>query len=127
MASKFFLVTGGNGYVAMHVLNQLLQKGYRVRTTLRNPDDSSKSDAIKKLAETHAQSIEIVKADLLDADAWLHAVKDITTVIHVASPLLVKEPTDEAEIQNVIMKPAIDGTLNVLKAFQSIRWSLNVL
>lgn len=116
MASKFFLVTGGSGYIAAHVINQLLQQGHRVRTTVRNPDDSHKVDPLKKLAENSKFPIEIVKADLLDTDVWHSVVKDINIVIHVASPLLVKEPTDEIEAHNLIIKPAVDGTLNVLKA-----------
>jgi len=31
------LVTGGTGFVARQTILQLLQKGYRVRTTVRNP------------------------------------------------------------------------------------------
>ena len=40
------------------------------------------------------------------------AVKDCTYVIHVASPLPPKNPTDEMEI----IGPAVEGTKNVLEA-----------
>ena len=61
----------------MHVINQLLQQGHRVRTTLRNLEDTTKVEPIKKLALNTKYPIEIVKADLLDADIWHSVVKDI--------------------------------------------------
>ena len=36
------LVTGANGYLAAHVVQQLLESGYRVRGTVRNPNDAEK-------------------------------------------------------------------------------------
>jgi nucleoside-diphosphate-sugar epimerase len=34
---KLVCVTGGNGYIASMLIKQLLQKGYAVNTTVRNP------------------------------------------------------------------------------------------
>ena len=34
--NKTVLVTGGTGFVGSHCILQLLQKGYKVKTTLRN-------------------------------------------------------------------------------------------
>ena len=30
------LVTGGSGFIALHCIDQLLEKGYSVRTTIRS-------------------------------------------------------------------------------------------
>ncbi len=35
MRSEFVLVTGGSGFVGAHCIAQLLNAGYRVRTTMR--------------------------------------------------------------------------------------------
>ena len=43
------LVTGVNGYIASHVANQLLHRGYKVRGTVR---DLSKGKWMKDLSET---------------------------------------------------------------------------
>jgi uncharacterized protein YbjT (DUF2867 family) len=37
MGSELVLVTGGSGFVGAHIIVQLLNAGYRVRTTLRHP------------------------------------------------------------------------------------------
>ena len=39
------LVTGGSGFIALHCIDQLLDKGYSVRTTIRS---ESRIDEIKK-------------------------------------------------------------------------------
>jgi nucleoside-diphosphate-sugar epimerase len=36
MSSKLVLVTGGSGFIGVHCILQLLQAGYRVRTTVRS-------------------------------------------------------------------------------------------
>jgi anthocyanidin reductase len=35
--SKTACVTGGNGYIASALIKMLLEKGYAVKTTVRNP------------------------------------------------------------------------------------------
>jgi anthocyanidin reductase len=36
---KTACVTGGNGYIASALIKMLLQKGYAVKTTVRNPGE----------------------------------------------------------------------------------------
>lgn len=35
------VITGANGYIASHIVDQFLQHGYRVRGTVRNPKKSA--------------------------------------------------------------------------------------
>lgn len=105
------LVTGASGYLASHVVNTLLKDGYRVRGTVRSLKDEKKVNPLKDLAN-NSESLELVEADLLNADCWRHAVKDCEVVMHVASPLPIETPSDE----QLVLGPAINGTLNVLNA-----------
>ena len=36
MDKKLVVVTGGSGFIAVHIILQLLQQGYAVRTTVRS-------------------------------------------------------------------------------------------
>ena len=51
-------------------------------------------------------------ADLLDPESIDRAVEGCNYVIHTASPLPVRPPKDE----NMLIKPAVEGTLTVLEA-----------
>ena len=55
---------------------------------------------------------QIVQADLTDADSWVAACKGISHVMHVASPAPARVPKDD----NELVKPAVEGTRNVLAA-----------
>ena len=65
-----------------------------------------------KLCPEAKHPLELVEADLLTADCWLPAVKDCQYVIHIASPIPLGNPEHEDEV----IKPAVDGTVNVLRA-----------
>jgi nucleoside-diphosphate-sugar epimerase len=67
---------------------------------------------LRKLYENSKHELELVEADLLNEQSWLNAVKDCTYVIHTASPFPATQPDDE----NKLIKPAMDGTLFVLRA-----------
>ncbi len=98
------LVTGASGFLASHVIDQLVRAGHRVRGTLRSLRDESKVDLVRRLAPRDAKyPLELVEADLLDAAAWARAVQDMDFVIHLATPV-VRDPTIPAE---EIIKPAM--------------------
>jgi dihydroflavonol-4-reductase len=107
------LVTGGSGFVAVHVILQLLAAGHQVRTTVRHPDRSK--DVLAMLHQGGAPSVDqlaFFTADL-EADAgWPQAIAGCDYVLHVASPLPAQVPRDE----NELIVPAREGTLRVLRA-----------
>ncbi|KAG7152306.1 Aldehyde reductase 2 like protein [Verticillium longisporum] len=41
-SEQTILVIGANGYIALHIINELLQSGYRVRGTVRSQKASDK-------------------------------------------------------------------------------------
>lgn len=106
------LVTGASGFVAKHVIGQLLSLGYRVRGTVR---DRSKLRnilaAMDELAPGTENRLEIVEADLLDDAGWPEAMEDVAAVMHVATVIVGEEPKDPA----VVIRPAVEGTERVLR------------
>lgn len=106
------LVTGASGFIATNIIKQLLELGYRVRGTVRSLKDEKKVAPLRKLAENSRFELELVEADLMKEETWLSAVKECTFVLHTASPLPMKAPKHEDEL----IKPAVNGTLFVLKA-----------
>lgn len=111
------LVTGVTGYVGAHVAQQLLLHGYEVRGTVRDASNNDKMDKLKQqitkgLPEENLPKLEFVEADLLKEDSWPAVVAGCQYVCHVASPFPLLIPNDP----DSIIKPAVDGTLAVLKA-----------
>jgi nucleoside-diphosphate-sugar epimerase len=107
------LVTGGTGFVGLHVVHQLLLKGYKVKTTVRNLNRKDEVfDALKNAGIKSVDDLEFVKADLLKDDNWDEAANGCDYVIHVASPMSAANPKDE----NEVIRPAVEGTMRVLKA-----------
>ncbi|KAH6821341.1 Rossmann-fold superfamily protein [Perilla frutescens var. hirtella] len=104
-------VTGAGGYVASWLIKLLLSQGYTVNGTVRNPGDD-KNAHLGKL-ENAGEKLRLFKADLLDYDSILAAVKGCDGVFHVASPAL-SGSVSNPEVE--IVEPAVKGTLNVLKA-----------
>ncbi len=94
MDSKLVLVTGGGGYLALHVINQFVKEGHKVRTTVRNLDDKSKIESIKNAAKDGKNPIEFFAADLLKPETWAAPVKGCDIVMHVASPFPSSQPSD---------------------------------
>ena len=106
------LVTGGSGFIALHCIDQLLEKGFMVRTTIRS---ESRKEEINKAMDKYPnldQNLEFHICDLLKDEGWEAAVDGCDYVLHVASPFILEVPSDE----NVLIKPAVDGTLRVLNA-----------
>lgn len=105
------LVTGANGHVAQHMLEQLLRiPSLKVRGTVR----SSASEAVLQPVFGNYMangSLEIVKIpDITQEGAFDTALRDCTHVAHVASPLVVGSTNVEEEV----LKPALQGTLSLL-------------
>lgn len=112
-SEKLVLVTGGNGFVGIYCILQLLQQGYKVRATIRSLN--KKNDVIAMLKNAGINdfnNLSFVETDLLKDDNWDEAVKGCDYVLHVASPIFLKLPEHEDEM----IKPAVDGTRRVLKA-----------
>ena len=104
------LVTGGSGYLAGFVVIQLLEAGRAVRTTIRN---LSRADEVRATLERHVptQRLSFHAANLLSDAGWDEAMDGCGQVIHVASPMPVREYRNQD-----LEKPAREGVRRVLEA-----------
>lgn len=110
---KTVLVTGGSGFVGGHAIVQLLQKGYKVKTTIRSIAKKDKViEMLKNGGIQNFEDLEFVETDLSDDKNWDKATANCDYVLHIASPIHLTVPKDE----NEMIRPAVDGTLRVLKA-----------
>ncbi|WP_207212109.1 SDR family oxidoreductase [Promicromonospora panici] len=106
------LVTGATGFVAGHVIEELIRGGHQVRGTVRSLRDPARVAHLHRIADALGGSIELVEANLSDDAGWGDAVAGQEYVLHTASPFPATPPRDEAEL----IGPAVDGTLRVLNA-----------
>lgn len=110
MAGETVLVTGASGFIAAHVVQQLVEQGYKVIGTVRS---DAKGDFFKKQYGDKFD-YEIVK-DISTLDAFDHVFKahpDIVYVLHTASPFHFKSTDHEKDL----LIPAINGTRSALTA-----------
>jgi len=78
MYSKKYLVTGGTGFIGSALVKRLVKEGHKVRVLDNN---------IRGLAENLKEiedKIEIVTADIRDANTVQNAIKGVDSVIHLA-------------------------------------------
>ena len=109
------LVTGSSGFIASHCVKQLLESGvYTVRGTVRSLKNEETVNAIRSIVPDAKYPVELVEAELLNADSWKDAVRGCSYVLHVASPF----PPASTNIQdeNTVITPAVEGVKNVLNA-----------
>ncbi|XP_076435321.1 uncharacterized protein LOC143275231 [Babylonia areolata] len=115
------LVTGASGFLAGHVVKTLQEAGYKVRGTVRSAKNADKVKHLHGICPDAAYPLELVEADLTDPDCWERAVNGMKFVIHVASPFPLERPKNEDEV----IRPAVDGTLNVLRACANFAASIS--
>lgn len=111
--SDTVVVTGVSGFLASHVAVQLLEAGYRVRGTVRDPGKSDTTrKAILAAIPDAEDRLDLVGADLTSDEGWDAAVSGARYVMHTASPFPIETPKTDAEL----VEPARQGTLRVLQA-----------
>jgi nucleoside-diphosphate-sugar epimerase len=110
---QLVLVTGGSGFIAGHVILQLLEKGYAVRATVRSlAREQSVRDILADAGMVNGDDLTFVAADLVSDDGWPAAVSGVDYVLHVASPV---QP-GHVENEDDLIVPAREGALRVLRA-----------
>lgn len=112
---KTIFVTGASGYIAKHIVLQLLEGGYAVRGSVRSDAKGAEVRAAMAAHVSDAASLErleTVNLNLMSDDGWDVALTGADILMHTASPFPLENPKNEDEL----IRPAVDGTLRALKA-----------
>lgn len=108
---SWVLVTGSTGFVASHVTKQFLERGYKVRGTVRDLSQASWliDDHFKSYVENG--SLELVAVPELGAEgAFDDAVKGVSAITHIATiSSLDPDP-------NNVVPQTVAGTISILQA-----------
>jgi dihydroflavonol-4-reductase len=99
------VVTGVSGYLGSWIAKELLEKGFRVRGTVRSLKDEDKIATVRAILP----GVELVAADLRSREGWSEAVNGVRWVFHVASPQAVASESDRTG-------GAVQGTEYLMRA-----------
>ncbi|PWA80156.1 bifunctional polymyxin resistance protein, ArnA [Artemisia annua] len=108
MAQGNVCVTGASGFLASWLIKRLLLSGYHVVGTVRDPGNDTKVAHLWNL-QGAKERLRLVKAELTEDGSFDNAIMGCEGVFHMAS-LVLGQPTRD------MLKPAVDGTLNVLRS-----------
>ena len=108
--SKPVLVTGAGGFIGSHVVEQLVQRGDRVRAFVHYNSDGRRGWLDNSPA---VNEIECVSGDVRDYDSVLRAAGDTSAIFHLAA--LVGIPYSYLSPQ-AYLRTNVDGAYNILEA-----------
>jgi len=105
------LVTGSTGFIGLHCIHQLIEKGYSVNGTLRSKSREEEVRSSLKKANLSDANLSLYECDLMSDDGWEKAIDGCDYVLHIASPFINGLPDHEDDL----IKPALTGTQRILK------------
>ncbi|KAK0498507.1 hypothetical protein EDD18DRAFT_1158001 [Armillaria luteobubalina] len=106
MSGQLILVTGSTGFIGCHIVEQLLESGYRVRAVAR----SAKVEQLKSTYADFGNRFDAVGITDIAEDTLTGAFEGVDAVIHGATAM----PTRTSNVEDMIAV-ATNGTLNVLR------------
>ena len=112
--SKAVYVSGATGFIAQHIVKDLIEKGYKVIGSVRSAE---KGDQLAKNLNSDNFSYEIVK-DIAEPNAFDESLKkhpEVEYFMHTASPFHF----NTSDIEKDLLLPAVEGTKNAFKSIKA--------
>ncbi|RDW76153.1 dihydroflavonal-4-reductase-2 [Coleophoma crateriformis] len=110
MASSCVLVTGATGFIGAHVVDNLLNRGIKVRAAARSRSKAEIMIETRPFAKSILEFVYI--NDIAEPNVFDQAMQGVDAVIHLASPLNYSVADKEREL----IIPAINGVRSILQA-----------
>ncbi|GKZ31513.1 putative PKS/NRPS-like protein biosynthetic cluster [Aspergillus brasiliensis] len=115
--AKKVLLTGGTGFIASHILTELLDAGYQVVVTVRTHEKGRQ--LLESLSNTgdKAASYVVVEDIAKDGayDEAIQSISDLDLVVHTASPYHFNYTDPKTDF----LDPAIKGTAGLLASIKA--------
>ena len=119
---KKVLVTGADGFIGSHLVEELLYDGYDVRAFVYYNSFNSWG-WLDTLPKEKLQKIQIFSGDIRDPNGVREAMKDIDEVYHLAAliaiPFSYHSPDSYVDTN-------IKGTLNILQAARDLKYKKSI-
>ncbi|HDQ06641.1 MAG TPA: SDR family oxidoreductase [Candidatus Bathyarchaeota archaeon] len=103
------LVTGGAGFIGSHIVDRLLDEGFKVRVL----DNLSTGDKKNLVHHQNKKTFQFIEGDIRNFELAQKAVRGVDAVIHEAALVSVTRSVENPLLSNEIN---VTGTLNLLKA-----------
>jgi dTDP-glucose 4,6-dehydratase len=103
------LVTGGAGFIGSHIVDRLLDEGFRVSVV----DDLSTGKKQNLVQHDGKQTFHFIEGDIRDYDLVKKVVSGVDAVFHEAALVSVTSSVENPLLANDIN---VTGTVNLLKA-----------
>jgi NAD dependent epimerase/dehydratase len=116
MSAETVLVTGAGGFIGSHLVEELLQRGQRVRALVRYTS-SGTAGFLEEIAERR-ERLEIVHGDIRDARAVRQAAAGCRRIYHLAA--LIGIPYSYVAPDSYVAVN-IQGTLHILEAARELQ------
>ena len=104
--------------MASWIVKKLIDQGHVVHATVRDLEARDRIEHLLLLQKDSPEQLKLFESDLLKEGSFDTAMEDCEIVIHTASPYFLSKPKD---IQEELVKPAVQGTRNVLNSVNAHR------
>lgn len=110
MSAPTLFITGATGFIGSHVVKNALAAGHKVRLSVRKEEQIEK---LKQIFQPNSAELEFtIISDISRAEAFEGKLDGVKYVLHLASPM----PGKGDDFKNDYLKPAVEGTVSILKA-----------